>query len=233
MSVVAYVWCIAVANVWLGFYWGVRHRGHTAAAFTHSVLDAMDRLKETGSRGVMSAAPRRTSQEVSQLGRQDEPDADEAGQENVESNEPDSTVPTAPQADTSTARTAKPVWQEVAKSFDDELSRIERHVPMLRGGADRRTLQHVVDELTRVIRRELSAWNQAWEELTQVNESPTPEQNLLEQAISQAETTLTNLGRLARDEDVDTAVQDLEKELIKLRRFQITPKGEGNGASRS
>lgn len=219
MSVVAYVWCIAVANVWLGFYWGVRHRGHNAAAFTHSVLDVMDRLKETGTRGAVMASSR------SDLppGAAELPAVDDTAPIGQETSEDDAAERRTPPMESKIAPAAKPVWQEAPRSFDEELSRIERHIPMLRSAADRRTLQHLVDELARVIRRELSAWNQAWEELTQGSESPTPEQNQLEQAISQAETTLTNLGRLVNDEDVDVAVLELEKELIKLRRFQIVP----------
>ncbi|MBX3412363.1 MAG: hypothetical protein KF708_06555 [Pirellulales bacterium] len=219
MSVIVYTCCIALANLGLGFYWGFRHR--------ETLLLAELALGEDIAPPPSSDATCRSTVDI------------DAGEEApfAETDSSRDELPAAPDEENAQANQAAiangwldapqrrtgAAWQEVPKQFGEELTRIEQHLPMLRDGVDQRTLQRVIDELSRVIERELSAWNQAWEALSHSAAAPTAEQSMLEQAISQAESTLTNLHRLTTADHTTEAVVELEKEVIKLRRIPTLP----------
>jgi hypothetical protein len=217
MSFVAYICLIAVLNAALGFMLGLRHRAAKASELDGAPLDEVALYHEPD-------LPEESSSLTSDLA--DNEPLDEAA---------DSASPAVKQETAETLQTTEVAsgpesaagssWRVPPKQMDQELERIERNLPMLRGCTDARALQRAVDELTRVTQRQLSTWRGVREELTKSGVIFSNEQQLLDQAIAQAESTLANLAQLTAADDLSATVTELEKELVLIRRIQAVAAG--------
>jgi len=106
---------------------------------------------------------------------------------------------------------------ESRPTFDNELRSVEERLQYLRSHPDRNLAQCAAEQLSTALSNQVSDWTKEWEQASSLNEN---EQRIaqLEQCITQAESTNTNVSQIDWDDDFDTLLSKIETELGRLER---------------